>query len=77
MVGYLVDRFGHYGINNGYVPCPELVEVVAFPMSNRALSECRGESCPHYLVLGLCQLPIQVSSDDYLGLRILPDDALH
>ena len=77
MVGYLVDRLGHYGIDNGDVPSPELVEVVAFPMGNRAFFERRGESCTLHLVLDLGQLPVQVSSDDYLGLCILPDDALH
>ena len=77
MVGYLVNGFGHDGIDDGDVPRPELVQVIAFPMRHSAFFECRSESCSHHLVVYLDQLPIQVSSDDYLGLRILPDDALH
>ena len=77
LVRYLVDGLGHDGIKDGDVPSPELAQVVAFPVSNRAFFECRGESCSQHLVVDLGQLPVQVSSDDYLGLRILPDDALH
>ena len=77
VVRYLVDGLSHDGIEDGDVPSPELVQVVAFPVSNRAFFECRGESCSHHLVVDLGQLPVQVSTDDYLGLRILSDDALH
>ena len=46
-------------------------------MSDRSLSECRGESRSHQLLVDLSHLPVEVSTDDDLGLCILPDDALH
>ena len=51
--------------------------MVAFPMGHRAFFECRGESCSCHLTVDLGQLSVQVSTNDYLGLRVLSDDALH
>ena len=77
MVGYLVNGLGHDGIEDGDVPSPKLVQMVAFPMCHRAFSKCRGEYCPHHLTMDFGQLSIQISSDDYLSLCVLSDDALH
>jgi hypothetical protein len=77
VVGYLVNGLGHYGIDDGDVPSPELVQMVAFSMCHRAFSECRGESCPHHRSMDFGQLSIQVSSDNDLSLCVLSYDALH
>ena len=77
MVRYLVDGLRHDGVEDCYVSSPYLIQMVAFSVRHSSFSKSRGESCPHHLTMDLGQLPIQVSSDDYLGLRILPNDALH
>ena len=77
MVGDLVHGLSYNGIHDGYVPCPQLVKMVALSVGYRTLSECRSESRSHQLQVDLGHLPIQVTSDDDLGLCILPDDALH
>ena len=77
MVRHLVYGLGHDGVKDGDVSSPHLVQVVAFPMRLGAFFECRGESCSHHLAMDLAKLSIQVPSDNYLGLRVLPDDALY
>ena len=77
MVRYLVNGLGHDGVDDGDVPRPELVQVIAFPVRHSAFFECRGESCSHHLAVDLAKLSIQVPSDNYLGLRVLSDDALY
>ena len=77
MVRHLVYGLGHDGIDDSDVPRPELVQVVAFPMRLGAFFECRGESCSHHLAMDLAKLSIQIPSDNYIGLRVLPDDALY
>ena len=77
VVGYLVDRLGHDGIEDGDVPSPELIQMVAFSVRHSAFSERRGESCPDHLTMDFGQLSIQVSCDNDLSLCVLSDDALH
>ena len=77
VVGDLVNGLSYNGVHDGYVPGPELVKMVALPVSWRTLSECRGESRSHQLLVNLRHLPIQVTSYDDLSLCILPDDALY
>ena len=77
MVRYLVNGLGHDGVEDGDVPRPELVQVIAFPVRHSAFFECRGESCSHHLAVDLAKLTIQVPSDNDLSLCVLPDDALH
>jgi hypothetical protein len=77
MVGDLVNGLSYNGVYDGYVPGPELVEVVTFSVSNSTLSKSRNESRSHQLLIDLRHLPIQVTSYDDLSLCILPDDALY
>jgi len=77
VVRYLVNGLGHDGIEDGDVPRPELVQVVAFPMRHGTFFECRSESCSHHLAVNLAKLSIQVSTNDYLGLRVLSNYALY
>ena len=77
MVRDLVDGLSCNGIHDGYVPSPELVKMVAFSVSSSTLSECRGESRSHQLLVDLRHLPVHVTSYDDLSLCILPDDALY
>ena len=51
--------------------------MVTLSVSCRTLSECRGESRSHQLLMNLRHLPVQVTSYDDLGLCILSDDALY
>ena len=46
-------------------------------MCGRAFPECRGESRSNHLTVDFCHLSIEVSTNDYLSLRILPNDALN
>ena len=77
VVGDLVHGLRYNGVHDGYVPCPQLVQMVAFSVGSRTLSECRGESRSHQLLVDLGHLPVQVTPYDDLGLCILPDDALY
>jgi hypothetical protein len=51
--------------------------MVALSVGGRTLSECRSESRSHQLLVDLGHLPVEVTSYDDLGLRILSDDALY
>ena len=77
MIRDLVHRLGYHRIGDGDVSGPQLVQVVTLPMCDRALFECRGESRSNHLTVDFCHLSIEVSTDDYLSLRILSDDALN
>ena len=76
MVRDLVHWLSYNGIHDGYVPSPELVQVVTLSVSGVTLSECMGKSRSYHLLVNLSHLPVQVTSYDDLGLGILPDDAL-
>ena len=51
--------------------------MVTLSVSYRSLPESRGESCSYHLTVDFFHLPVEVSADDDLGLRILSDDALY
>ena len=67
MVRYLVDWVGDDGVEDGNVPGPHLVKLVALPMGHCALPECWVEPSYHQLSVHLGQLTVQIASHDDLG----------
>ena len=77
MIGDLVHGLSYNGIHDGYIPFPQLVQMVALSVGSRTLSEWRRKSRSHQLLVDLGHLPVEVTSYDDLRLRVLPDDAIH
>ena len=76
MVRHIGYQVSYHSIGYSDVPGPHLVQLVALLVGHRSLSQCRCkpglcQGCVHFT-----ELSVEVSAQDNLGGRVLPNDAL-
>ena len=77
VVGYLVNGFRNYRVEDGHVPRPDLVQLVAISVCGGSLDDSRFESCHVQVGVHPTEHPVHVSSHDDFGCGVLSHYVLY